>query len=286
MQKTIDITALIDSLPFPALWLEKRYEPRHVNDAFDVLLTLDATLTDQLVHRLIEGESDRDFTLVEQSFEFWQFSLGSMGWLVGLMPRAESALSERESAKDQKRLLLALQNIVSTTKGYAELIAVMLEENLIVAGERLEAIRRYEQYVSDHLQDMEALVESALDRRPMAQLLEQEHPQLVLVCFDLAIQGEVVAELFRAQGMVVTQATSKEAATQILREQGSAFDLLVIDDWFDAAGHWLDASDDRRMILCNGRAFDHPRARLLSAPKLDMNHLLRAAIELSELEAG
>ncbi len=202
------------------------------------------------------------------------------------MPRAESALSERESAKDQKRLLLALQNIVSTTKGYAELIAVMLEENLIVAGERLEAIRRYEQYVSDHLQDMEALVESALDRRPMAQLLEQEHPQLVLVCFDLAIQGEVVAELFRAQGMVVTQATSKEAATQILREQGSAFDLLVIGDWFDAAGHWLDASDDRRMILCNGRAFDHPRARLLSAPKLDMNHLLRAAIELSELEAG
>jgi CheY-like chemotaxis protein len=202
------------------------------------------------------------------------------------MPRAENALSERESAKDQKRLLLALQNIVSTTKGYAELIAVMLEENLIVAGERLEAIRRYEQYVSDHLQDMEALVESALDRRPMAQLLEQEHPQLVLVCFDLAIQGEVVAELFRAQGMVVTQATSKEAATQILREQGSAFDLLVIGDWFDAAGHWLDASDDRRMILCNGRTFDHPRARLLSAPKLDMNHLLRAAIELSELEAG
>ncbi len=286
MQKTIDITALVDSLPFPALWLEKRYEPRHVNDAFDVLLTLDATLTDQLVHRLIEGESDRDITLVEQSFEFWQFSLGPKGWLVGLMPRAESALSERESAKDQKRLLLALQNIVSTTKGYAELIAVMLEENLIVAGERLEAIRRYEQYVSDHLQDMEALVESALDRRPMAQLLEQEHPQLVLVCFDLAIQGEVVAELFRAQGMVVTQATSKEAATQILREQGSAFDLLVIGDWFDAAGHWLDASDDRRMILCNGRAFDHPRARLLSAPKLDMNHLLRAAIELSELEAG
>jgi len=268
------------------LWLEKRYEPRHVNDAFDVLLTLDATLTDQLVHRLIEGQGDHDFSLVEQSFEFWQFSLGTKGWLVGLMPRAESALSERESAKDQKRLLLALQNIVSTTKGYAELIAVMLEENLIVAGERLEAIRRYEQYVSDHLQDMEALVESALDRRPMAQLLEQEHPQLVLVCFDLAIQGEVVAELFRAQGMVVTQATSKEAATQILREQGSAFDLLVIGDWFDAAGHWLDASDDRRMILCNGRAFDHPRARLLSAPKLDMNHLLRAAIELSELEAG
>jgi hypothetical protein len=284
--KTIDITALVDSLPFPALWLEKRYEPRHVNDAFDVLLTLDATLTDQLVHRLIEGQGDHDFSLVDQSFEFWQFSLGTKGWLVGLMPRAESALSERESAKDQKRLLLALQNIVSTTKGYAELIAVMLEENLIVAGERLEAIRRYEQYVSDHLQDMEALVESALDRRPMAQLLEQEHPQLVLVCFDLAIQGEVVAELFRAQGMVVTQATSKEAATQILREQGSAFDLLVIGDWFDAAGHWLDASDDRRMILCNGRAFDHPRARLLSAPKLDMNHLLRAAIELSELEAG
>jgi len=286
VKKAVDISTLVDSLPFPAQWLDEKYQPCHVNDAYDVLLTLDATLTEQLVHRLIEGQSDNDFSVVEQPFEFWQFSLGREGWLVGLMPRAESALSERESAKDQKRLLLALQNIVSTTKGYAELIAVMLEENLIVAGERLEAIRRYEQYVSDHLQDMEALVESALDRRPMAQLLEQEHPQLVLVCFDLAIQGEVVAELFRAQGMVVTQAISKEAATQILREQGSAFDLLVIDSWFDAAGHWLDASDDRRMILCNSQAFDHPRARLLAAPALDMNHLLRAAIELSELEVG
>ena len=286
MQKVIEIKALVDSLPFPAQWLDKKYQLRHVNEAFDVLLTLDVSLNDELVHRIIEVQGENDFFIGERSFELWQTPLGREGWLVGLMPRVEGALSERESAKDQKRLLLALQNIVSTAKGYAELIAVMLEENLIVAGERLEAIRRYEQYVSDHLQDMEALVESALDRRPMAQLLEQEHPQLVLVCFDLAIQGEVVAELFRAQGMVVTQATSKEAATQILREQGSAFDLLVIDSWFDAAGYWLDASDDRGMILCNGRTFDHPRARLLGSSALDMNHLLRAAIDLSELEAG
>ena len=48
----------------------------------------------------------------------------------------------------------------------------MLEENLIVAGDRLEAIRRYEQYVST-ICKIWALVESALDRKPMAQLLDQ-----------------------------------------------------------------------------------------------------------------
>ena len=218
----------------------------------------------------------------EQRLETWVWDLGDNGVLIGLMPATEPDFSERDAAKDHKRLLLALQNIISTTKGYAELIAVMLEENLIVAGERLEAIRRYEQYVLDHLQDMEALVESALDRKPMAQLLEQGNPQLALVHFALPDQGEVIAELFRAQGMVVTQAASMEAAKQILREQGTAIDLLVTDRWFDEVSPWLDRDEDRQLILFGSQSFEHPRARFLEGPKLDINHVLRSVIELNE----
>ena len=252
-----------------------------MNDAFDVLLTLDGTLGEQLVH-YSENSSEPLYLLIgEQRLEAWAWELGDEGVLIGLMP-AEPVSSGRDAAKEHKRLLLALQNIVSTTKGYAELIAVMLEENLIVAGDRLEAIRRYEQYVSDHLQDMEALVESALDRKPMAQLLDQGNPQLALVHFELPVQGEVVAELLRAQGLVVTQAASIEAAKQILREQGAAIDLLVVDRFFDEVSPWLDKDDERQLILFGRQTFEHQRARCLMGPKLDINHILRSVIELNE----
>ena len=282
MTTNVDIPSLIDRLPFAVQWLNAERQRLHMNDAFDVLLALDATLGDQLVHYLDDTSEPLHVLVGEQRLETWVWNLGSDGVLIGLMPAIKPDLSERDTAKEHKRLLLALQNIISTTKGYAELIAVMLEENLIVAGERLEAIRRYEQYVSDHLQDMEALVESALDRKPMAQLLEQGNPQLALVHFALPVQGEVIAELFRAQGMVVTQAASMEAAKQILREQGAAIDLLVIDRWFEEVSPWLDRDEDRQLILFGSQSFEHPRARCLKGPKLDINHVLRSVIELNE----
>ena len=281
MTDQVQIKALINNLPFAVQWLNIDRERIHMNDALDVLLTLDATLGDQLVH-YSEDSSEPLYVLIgEQKLEAWAWELGDEGVLIGLMP-AEPSSSERDAAKEHKRLLLALQNIVSTAKGYAELIAVMLEENLIVAGDRLEAIRRYEQYVSDHLQDMEALVESALDRKPMAQLLDQGNPQLALVHFELPVQGEVVAELLRAQGMVVTQTASIEAAKQILREQGAAIDLLVVDRFFDEVSPWLDKDDERQLILFGRQTFEHQRARCLMGPKLDINHILRSVIELNE----
>ena len=281
MTDQVQIKALINHLPFAVQWLNIDRERIHMNDALDVLLTLDATLGDQLVH-YSENSSEPLYVLIgEQKLEAWAWELGDEGVLIGLMP-AEPSSSERDAAKEHKRLLLALQNIVSTAKGYAELIAVMLEENLIVAGDRLEAIRRYEQYVSDHLQDMEALVESALDRKPMAQLLDQGDPQLALVHFELPVQGEVVAELLRAQGLVVTQAASIGAAKQILREQGAAIDLLVVDRFFDEVSPWLDKDDERQLILFGRQTFEHQRARCLRGPKLDINHVLRSVIELNE----
>ena len=90
-----------------------------MNDAFDVLLTLDATLGDQLVHYLEDSSAPLHVLVGEQRLEAWVWNLGSDGVLIGLMPAVDPDLSERDAAKDQKRLLLALQNIISTTKGYA-----------------------------------------------------------------------------------------------------------------------------------------------------------------------
>ena len=73
-----------------------------------------------------------------------------------------------------------------------------------------------------------------------------------------------------------------EAAKQILREQGTAIDLLVTDRWFDEVSPWLDRDEDRQLILFGSQSFEHPRARFLKGPKLDINHVLRSVIELNE----
>ena len=187
MTTNVDIPSLIDRLPFAVQWLNAERQRLHMNDAFDVLLALDATLGDQLVHYLDDTSEPLHVLVGEQRLETWVWNLGSDGVLIGLMPAIESispsAIPPKSTSDCCSRCKTSFHN-----QGYAELIAVMLEENLIVAGERLEAIRRYEQYVSDHLQDMEALVESALDRKPMAQLLEQGNPQLALVHFALPVK--------------------------------------------------------------------------------------------------
>ena len=173
MTTNVDIPSLIDRLPFAVQWLSAERQRLHMNDAFDVLLALDATLGDQLVLYLDDSSEPLHVLAGEQRLETWVWDLGDNGVLIGLMPATEPDFSEAMRLKTTSDCC-SRSKTSSTTKGYAELIAVMLEENLIVAGERLEAIRRYEQYVLDHLQDMEALVESALDRKPMAQPLEQE----------------------------------------------------------------------------------------------------------------
>jgi hypothetical protein len=121
--------------------------------------------------------------------------------------------------KPQRQLIQTLQNMVSTAKGYSELIAVMLEENQLVAGERLAAIRRYEQYVNDHLMDMEGLLgQASSSKLLMGAQLADEAPLIALVSLSNPVRSELVAELFRAQGMTARIAEGPRLAAAVLQE--------------------------------------------------------------------
>lgn len=189
--------------------------------------------------------------------------------------------------KPQKQLIQTLQNMVSTAKGYAELIAVMLEENQMVAGERLAAVRRYEQYVNDHLLDMEALLEQALDRQFLLQAAFDDQIDVsVLICLSNPVRGELVAELFKSQGVTTRLAATPEEAAKLLVTHSESTRLLVLDSPIADIAAWQDRNADAALIACCESGLEAlvdqfgERGCQLSDQPLDINHLLKAAIEL------
>jgi hypothetical protein len=190
--------------------------------------------------------------------------------------------------KPQRQLIQTLQNMVSTAKGYSELIAVMLEENQLVAGERLAAIRRYEQYVNDHLMDMEGLLgQAASSKLLMGAQLADEAPLIALVSLSNPVRSELVAELFRAQGMTARIAESSRLAAAVLQENPKGIRLLVTDDAVGGLPQWREANLDASIIVCGdfsaraALAADFAdRCRALPDHPMDINQMLRAAIDL------
>ncbi|MEJ6671919.1 MAG: hypothetical protein QNL18_13405 [Pseudomonadales bacterium] len=190
--------------------------------------------------------------------------------------------------KPQRQLIQTLQNMVSTAKGYSELIAVMLEENQLVAGERLSAIRRYEQYVNDHLMDMEGLLgQAANSKLLMGAQLADEAPLIALVSLSNPVRSELVAELFRAQGMTARIAKTPALAAAALLENHLGIRLLVSDAAVGGLSEWREANPEASMIVCGGFSardeistafFD--RCRALPDQPMDINQMLRAAIDL------
>ena len=186
--------------------------------------------------------------------------------------------------KPHKHLIQALQNLVATTKGYSELIAVMLEENQLVAGERLAAVRRYEQYVNDHLVDMEGLLDEATQGKPFsAKPFESSDHPIALVCLSNAVRSELVAELFLAQGMVAEVAESLEDVSARLMSQAEDVRLLVIDQPIQALEPWLRHHPEASMILLGDHSMEADlgeRCCQLTDSPMDINQLLKAAINL------
>ncbi len=186
--------------------------------------------------------------------------------------------------KPQKHLIQALQNLVATTKGYSELIAVMLEENQLVAGERLAAVRRYEQYVNDHLIDMEGLLEEATQGRTLSVTpFESSAQPIALVCLANAVRSELVAELFLAQGMAAEISDTIDDVSARLNDKPDEVRLLVVDQAIPELEAWLKGHQEASVILLGDQstesALGERCCRLTDSP-MDINQLLKAAINL------
>lgn len=187
-----------------------------------------------------------------------------------------------EPDKNQEKLLHKLQNLVTTARGYAELIAVMLEEEVVVTGERLAAVRRYEQSVNDHLTDMEALL--AHPSRDAADYnLDQVFRPKAIVFFHNLVRGQLIAELFAAQGMEVCLASSASDALKLTDNNDREAQLGVFDQPGPAAEQLLKCHPRSILLYCNASIdidTENPRIGKVTDQPMDINEVLRASVEM------
>ena len=115
----------------------------------------------------------------------------------------------------------------------------------------MAAIRRYEQYVNDHLMDMEGLLgQASSSKLLMGAQLADEAPLIALVSLSNPVRSELVAELFRAQGMTARIAEGPRLAAAALQENAKGIRLLVTDDAVDGLPQWREANPDASIIVC------------------------------------
>ena len=187
-----------------------------------------------------------------------------------------------EPVKNQEKLRHNLQSLVTTARGYAELIAVMLEEEGVVTGERLAAVRRYEQSVNDHLTDMDALL--AHPSRDAADYnLDQVFRPKAIVFFHNLVRGQLIAELFAAQGMEVCLASSVSDALKLTDNNDREAQLGVFDQPGPAAEQLLKCHPRSILLYCNASIdidTENPRIGKVTDQPMDINEVLRASVEM------
>ena len=160
--------------------------------------------------------------------------------------------------------------------------AVMLEEEVVVTGERLAAVRRYEQSVNDHLTDMEALL--AHPSRDAADYnLDQVFRPKAIVFFHNLVRGQLIAELFAAQGMEVCLASSASDALKLTDNNDREAQLGVFDQPGPAAEQLLKCHPRSILLYCNASIdidTENPRIGKVTDQPMDINEVLRASVEM------
>jgi CheY-like chemotaxis protein len=194
-------------------------------------------------------------------------------------------LSTRQPSRKN---LAQLQTANTTMMGYAELIAIMLEEEEIIAGERLTVIRRYHREIRKCIETIERLlkVERNGGRRPDAVVpMNRRH---VVVIDDEAPIAEFIAELMRGMQYKVTVFSSPREALGFCKENLASIDLVICDDQMPelsgseiaSAVHAM--SDALPVVLCSEREPDVSASEqtFLCHKPIDINELTKITAEL------
>ncbi len=135
----------------------------------------------------------------------------------------------RSNQEPGKRLLSQIHNANTTMMGYAELIAVMLEEEDVLDGERMQVVRRYQQELSRSQLTIDRLMKVARygGRRPPGTVpINRRH--IVIVDDEPAI-AEYLTELMKGLRHKVTTFNDPTNAAEFSREEGAQIDLVVTD---------------------------------------------------------
>jgi hypothetical protein len=280
------IPNLVKHLPYPCFMVDKKLQPVFINKAArEAFESMDALVQECLVAPDFSLHQPCNYVVEHREQSLSITSILDEQQVIVFVDRLETdSLAWNEANPLQAgrgALLNNLRSLLNTTRGYAELITVMLEEETAVSGERLAAVRRYEQHLNDHLTDMEALLADPLTENADASLEQAMRPRAI-VFFENQIRGELIAELFAAQGMEVSLAANSEDALGQVNGGEHEVQLGVFDQAGPATDQLLKRHPGSIVIFCNTETEidDNPRIGRVTDQPLDINEVLRVSVKM------
>ncbi|HKI73731.1 MAG TPA: response regulator, partial [Pseudomonadales bacterium] len=210
-------------------------------------------------------------------------------FLVDISERVALGRQLQSSRLPSRKLLYQLNVAATTMSGYAELIDLMLDEEPIVSGERLNVIRRYHREVRDNLDTMLRLlkIEREGGRRPDSPAIPIRRKQVVVVDDEPAI-AEFISELMKGMKFRVVTFTDAAEALSFLSAESDGVDLVITDHVPDGPGD-LDFTRSVLalpaafpVVICSeleGEFVDAPRAYVCHKP-IDITELSRIVADL------
>lgn len=281
------IPNLVKHLPHPCFIVDQKLQPVFINSAArDAFESTDALVEECLVAPDFSLHQPSKYVVEHMGQSLSITSILDEHQVIVFVDKFETDSHDWNEADalqpGREALLKNLQNLLNTTRGYAELITVMLEEETAVSGERLAAVRRYEQHLNDHLTDMEALLADPLTASADFGLEQAMCPRAI-VFFENKIRGELIAELFAAQGMEVSLAENAEDALEQVNGSEHELQLGVFDQAGPATDQLLKRHPRSMVIYCNTEIEidnDNPRIGRVTDQPLDINEVLRASVKM------
>jgi len=184
--------------------------------------------------------------------------------------------------KPERKFLHQIGNLVSTTLGYAELVELMLEENVILNGDRLAAIRRYQNEIGTGLRQSENMIQH--EKRGAMPYFDNitQTTQHVLVVHNEPTRVELLVELLQSQQYKVTSFVDTEAATKFASLNAKSLNLAVLGAADQLAEYLLEANANLQILVCTSdhQGFEDNRLHTIADTPLDINELLRTVLEM------
>lgn len=205
---------------------------------------------------------------------------------VGLWLRDTSELKYIQSQlqslrKPERKLLHQINNLISATLGYSDLVELMLEEKSVLTPERISAISRYQNEMSAGLEQAERLLQ-----RQQHGPATVEEPGMsnrhILVVQQKATRSELMVELLRSQRFKVTSFIDSSAAMEFVKINSNALDLAIVGRVDELTDLLLVSDSKIEIIVCGSDDVDLKENRLHPVPDnpLDINELLTTVLEL------
>ncbi len=137
----------------------------------------------------------------------------------------------RATQEPGRKLLHQLHTANATMTGYAELIAVMLDEEDVLEGERMTVVRRYHKEIRRCQQALDRLLKIARHggKRPDSGTAVPINRRHIVVIDDEAAIADYITELMKGLQHKVTTFTEPGAALEFTVENAESIDLVITD---------------------------------------------------------